>query len=561
MEKAKDVAVGTFEGAAQEAVQKWMTNASAKEIYDFTKETTEGVWQSAKVGGAAQLVFEILGASLGVKLHSTDDKKVQEALDLAKAEEKKLAASMDAELIRTTTDEDVAAALAPKVEAGEMTKEEAAAQVEDIAAKRDALEKLPEEHVGNPEVLDALAEKTKIDKQIEEKKESIKGVDDSLAQDTKDEIAKLEIESAKASLKVAEAAGVTPDPRAVRLLEQQRRTRSAEVENSIRDKELFRDGGTFSNLLGGSGVDSIPTNHRIVNGIEFVEYSNPNTGVVDVVMSGASGSDYVGYYRIYENGKPTNKWSSKFENQSRNKSNFKTMISGVQEMLPRGHEYTEKTSISTDGLRVWNQQLSRGYELQYDENGKVVTDEVAINGDAIVNELGIDVNRGNFENIRVTTNQQFNNVKNALLPYLLNFGLNESNIRWEDGTVLIDLPVLKSKKSKPPTEEVQQKISENKKEDGEGATSNDSKTTEPITDETHLIASASTKTDLSEGRKKLVVEVDENGNQTVVEVDFTKEDADLELDMLEALAKKGKLTADEFQRSYFGQSLDSVTLS
>jgi hypothetical protein len=218
-----------------------------------------------------------------------------------------------------------------------------------------------------------------------------------------------------------------------------------EAEAKIERKDLFADGGTFSNILGGSGVNSVPTNHKKINGIEFVEFSNPNTGDVDVIMTGTSDADFVGFYRIYENGKPTNKWSSKFENQSRDKNNFKTMISGAQNMLPKGHEYTEKTSISTDGLRVWEQQLSRGYDLQFDKNGKLITSEVAINGDAIVNELGIDVKKGDFENISVTTKEQFEKVKKALLPYLEKFGLNESNIRNVNGTVEIDLPVLKSK--------------------------------------------------------------------------------------------------------------------
>jgi hypothetical protein len=115
-------------------------------------------------------------------------------------------------------------------------------------------------------------------------------------------------------------------------------------------------------------------------------------------MTGKSDNDFVGFYRIYENGKATNKWSSKFENQSRNKEDFKTMIGGVQSMLPQGHEYTEKTSISTDGLRLWNQQLNRGYELQYDNKGNLITNRAAINGDAIINELGVEVNKGNFDN-------------------------------------------------------------------------------------------------------------------------------------------------------------------
>jgi len=216
-----------------------------------------------------------------------------------------------------------------------------------------------------------------------------------------------------------------------------------ETEAKIKRRDLFDGVGEFSRILGNSGVDSVPVSHSENNGIELVQYANPKTGSVDVIVTGTSENDFVGFYRIYENGKPTNKWSSKFENQSRNKENFKTMISGVQSMLPSDHEYTEKTSISTDGLRVWNQQLDRGYELQYDENGKLKTNLVAINGDAIQNELGIPVNKGNFENIKVKTEEEFEISKKALLPYLEKLGLNESNIYYNSGTIKIDLPILK----------------------------------------------------------------------------------------------------------------------
>ena len=225
-----------------------------------------------------------------------------------------------------------------------------------------------------------------------------------------------------------------------------------ETEDKIKRKDLFAAGGTFSNILGGSGVDSVPTSHSEVDGIEFVQFSNPETGDVDVVMTGTGENDFVGYYRVYENGKPTNKWSSKVENKSRNKQNFKTMMSNAQGMLPKGHEYTETTSISTDGLRVWNQQLNRGYEVQRDSDGNIITNEVAINGDAISNELGIPVDKGTFSNIKIKTKEDFEKVKKALLPYLEKLGLDESNIRLgkdETGqitydTVKIDLPVLKS---------------------------------------------------------------------------------------------------------------------
>ena len=222
-----------------------------------------------------------------------------------------------------------------------------------------------------------------------------------------------------------------------------------ETEAKIKRKDLFIGVGEFSSELGGSDKAAVPVSHKEKNGIEFVEYAHPETGSVDVIVTGKSDNDFVGFYRIYENGKPTNKWSSKFENQLRNKEDFKTMISGVQEMLPQGHEYTEKSSISTDGLRVWEQQLSRGYELQYDKNGKLITNLVAINGDAIVNELGIPVQKGEFENIKVKSQEEFEIVKKALLPYLEKLGLGENDIRWLTGTVKINLPVLKSTKETP----------------------------------------------------------------------------------------------------------------
>lgn len=218
-----------------------------------------------------------------------------------------------------------------------------------------------------------------------------------------------------------------------------------QIQNRVKNKSLFKNGGSFSNILGGSGVESNISGQSEINGVEFVQFSNPNNGLVDVIMTGTSDRDFVGYYRIYENGEPTNKWSSKVENQSRNKENFKTMMTGVQDLLPANHEYTEKTSISTDGLRVWNQQLRNGYEIATDENGNIITNEVMINGDSIVNDLGVNVNQGNFDPVDINTQSEFETAKKAVLPKLLSLGLNEDNIRWDrsNNTIKIDLPVLR----------------------------------------------------------------------------------------------------------------------
>jgi len=76
----------------------------------------------------------------------------------------------------------------------------------------------------------------------------------------------------------------------------------------------------------------------------------------------------------------------------------------------------------------------------------------------------------------------------------------------------------------------------------------------------HLMVSSDVKTALEKGRKKQVLSQDKDGNTIVVEEEFNKEDAEIELDRLEVLAEKGRLTPEEFQKSYFGQSTDTVTL-
>ena len=155
----------------------------------------------------------------------------------------------------------------------------------------------------------------------------------------------------------------------------------------IKRRDIFEGVGEFS-VLGGSDTAAVPVRvAELSNGSEIVQYANPNTGSIDVILSAISDHDFVGFYRMYENGRPTNKWSSKYENQSGDKAGWKVMMRAVQDALPPSHEYIESTSISTDGLRVWAQQLKHGYKLQHDVNGNVMTRRVAINGDAISNVL------------------------------------------------------------------------------------------------------------------------------------------------------------------------------
>lgn len=73
------------------------------------------------------------------------------------------------------------------------------------------------------------------------------------------------------------------------------------------------------------------------------------------------------------------------------------------------------------------------------------------------------------------------------------------------------------------------------------------------------IVSAGVKTGISEGTKKQNPTLDDEGKPAVEEEDFDAQDAEVELDRLEALAKRGKLSAKQFQSSYFGQRADTVT--
>ena len=87
----------------------------------------------------------------------------------------------------------------------------------------------------------------------------------------------------------------------------------------------------------------------------------------------------------------------------------------------------------------------------------------------------------------------------------------------------------------------------------------DVETEESVPSQTALKVSSDAKSALDNNKPKQELSVDENGNTVVNEVEFFNEDANLELDRLSLLAEKGRLTVDEFQRSYFGQSTDVVT--
>jgi hypothetical protein len=468
--KTKGVAglTGGFEEMTTEVLQQLYANKSAQEVYNINQEILEGVGESGGVGFGVGFLLNAMGARAkmlkkegkpqeaqaietqieqfeskpqgptptysvnGIKIESPEViNQMIENMDVTDLSNSNIEITNDPELSTKLQDKMVTSSIKEEVRSANPDLDE------DTLDQITALEKERKKFEGK-KTQSAKDKLASINLQI-------KTLQENAVQKPSTEESVLRAEESQVGLQEVGEGDAKEQAVTQEVVK--------ETESKIKRRDLFDGVGAFSSQLGGSDVDAVPVSHSENNGIELVQYANPKTGSVDVIVTGTSENDFVGFYRIYENGKPTNKWSSKFENQSRNKENFKTMIGGVQAILPEGHEYTEKTSISTDGLRVWNQQLDRGYEIQYDQNGNPITNEVAINGDAIVNELGIDVKPGTFDNIRVTTNEQFDKVKNALVPYLTKMGLNESNIKWENGTVKIDLPVLR-KSSQDVQEEV-----------------------------------------------------------------------------------------------------------
>jgi hypothetical protein len=215
---------------------------------------------------------------------------------------------------------------------------------------------------------------------------------------------------------------------------------------SPRNTDLFPDKTDF---MGKLSQEAILSNYQERDGFGVAEYVNPDTGTTDVYLAAFGDNDFIAYIRVYdENGKPTNRFTSKLERRSKAPGVTKKMLSDLQSRLPAGHEYTEDVSVSTDGLKFIAGQLRQGYEVALDESGKPLTQDVAVSGESIVNDLPIAVDpNGKFENIRITNRAEFDKVRPVLGKMLESFGvgLGAQNVRWENGTAFIDIPVLRRK--------------------------------------------------------------------------------------------------------------------
>lgn len=215
----------------------------------------------------------------------------------------------------------------------------------------------------------------------------------------------------------------------------------------------------------------MPYDNRPVRASRYIESENGTGGTLyqdengndAIVIAAIDDNNYVGYFREYdEQGNPTNRWSAKFQNGSGLRQNHRDMMLTAQELLPAGHELTEHTSVSTDGLRNLANQLKHGYELQYDEQGNVITDRVAVNMMARENDLGLlNYNPGSEELASASYRDEAHraDINARLAQYLAPLGLGEEAITWEDGTLYVNHPILR--RADTPQQEAQPTVPEN----------------------------------------------------------------------------------------------------
>ena len=153
-------------------------------------------------------------------------------------------------------------------------------------------------------------------------------------------------------------------------------TKIAEKEKAEVDKQsrinsapkIFGKSHTDKKLPYGKAVISDITSPDS-KGVQTAKYNNPQTGELDVIISSSGDSaNFVGFTRVYENGKPTNQFTAKMESTG---DAFKNMITEAENALPDGAEVIEVTTISIGGLKTYNK--SKTLNEKVDSDGNVVT--------------------------------------------------------------------------------------------------------------------------------------------------------------------------------------------
>ena len=221
-----------------------------------------------------------------------------------------------------------------------------------------------------------------------------------------------------------------------------------------RNEELFPDTCEISKIIGNSLEASVISLYTEENNIGYAEYINPKTNIVDIKITGICLKNHAVAIRLYkishENNKiityHTNRWTYKISIVSKDKNLNKSIIKQGENLNTVGHELTEKTSISLDGLRIYSHNLNRDYKILINSNGYVVTSNVELNSATMENFKTVkdknDIDKL-FERQVNISQEEFNKIKEyaiSLMPEI------ELLYNKSEGSVIIKLPVLVSTK-------------------------------------------------------------------------------------------------------------------
>ena len=142
-----------------------------------------------------------------------------------------------------------------------------------------------------------------------------------------------------------------------------------EAAISPEQRDIFGNTHTDKRLPGKAAIKEITDADE--QGVATATYVNQDTGIVDAIISSTDENNFVGYVRVYEDGKATNMFSAKMESTG---TAFKNMITSAEATLPDNSEVIETSSISIGGLRSFNKS---NMDTKVDSDGNVVTRKTA----------------------------------------------------------------------------------------------------------------------------------------------------------------------------------------
>ncbi len=272
-------------------------------------------------------------------------------------------------------------------------------------------------------------------------------------------------------------------------------------------------------------------------GVQTAKYNNPQTGELDVIISSSGDSaNFVGFTRVYENGKPTNRFTAKMESTG---DAFKNMITEAENALPDGAEVVETTTISIGGLKTYNK--SKTLNEKVDSDGNVVTKTTRYS-DATQQSVKEKGNEAAFSSFRTDdktkAEAEVEKIKEAYPGIEVKIKTQGSKRGKKTYTIDVELPVLVKTDAKPAegVQEVETEVTPEKTErlkDSQIPTSQQKFTVEDDAGDTVIV----TVTTNIDGSRKIIQKLEDG---TVVGANS------------KTLSKDNTLTNEEYVNASFG---------